>query len=169
MSIYRWAKLDDQSGPDRSIELKGSGQVRDHRCGHTETALARRSGADDVLACVVALALCGVQIHRRLDSIGVLRWTPHNSRGHITHTAPTLDEWRQSEHSDTDARCERWESPGRTRRSMRSQSIRLRWLRRRNVCRQYRVTASRNARSRFRSEEHTSELQSPCNLVCRLL
>ena len=22
MSIYRWAKLDDQSGPDRSIELK---------------------------------------------------------------------------------------------------------------------------------------------------
>src|ERR1017187_10080386 len=50
------------------------------------------------------------------------------------HTAPTLDEWRQSEHSDTDARCERWESTGRTRRSMRSQSIRLRWLRRRNVC-----------------------------------
>src|SRR5256885_11542881 len=25
------------------------------------------------------------------------------------------------------------------------------------------------ARSRSRSEEHTSELQSPCNLVCRLL
>src|SRR5205807_4674565 len=24
-------------------------------------------------------------------------------------------------------------------------------------------------RFRFRSEEHTSELQSPCNLVCRLL
>src|ERR1039457_3460965 len=24
-------------------------------------------------------------------------------------------------------------------------------------------------RSRYRSEEHTSELQSPCNLVCRLL
>src|SRR5256885_7844599 len=24
-------------------------------------------------------------------------------------------------------------------------------------------------RSRIRSEEHTSELQSPCNLVCRLL
>src|SRR5256885_12952209 len=24
-------------------------------------------------------------------------------------------------------------------------------------------------RKRFRSEEHTSELQSPCNLVCRLL
>src|SRR3989454_9002997 len=24
-------------------------------------------------------------------------------------------------------------------------------------------------RSRMRSEEHTSELQSPCNLVCRLL
>src|SRR5256885_3773253 len=24
-------------------------------------------------------------------------------------------------------------------------------------------------RSAFRSEEHTSELQSPCNLVCRLL
>src|SRR2546426_5634213 len=27
----------------------------------------------------------------------------------------------------------------------------------------------RRARSRSRSEEHTSELQSPCNLVCRLL
>src|SRR5256885_11413474 len=25
------------------------------------------------------------------------------------------------------------------------------------------------ARSKVRSEEHTSELQSPCNLVCRLL
>src|SRR2546426_3723962 len=28
---------------------------------------------------------------------------------------------------------------------------------------------SRDAASRGRSEEHTSELQSPCNLVCRLL
>src|SRR2546426_4417833 len=28
---------------------------------------------------------------------------------------------------------------------------------------------ARAARSRNRSEEHTSELQSPCNLVCRLL
>src|SRR2546426_8557701 len=27
----------------------------------------------------------------------------------------------------------------------------------------------RRARDRRRSEEHTSELQSPCNLVCRLL
>src|SRR2546426_9119339 len=27
----------------------------------------------------------------------------------------------------------------------------------------------RAARPRVRSEEHTSELQSPCNLVCRLL
>src|ERR1022692_5302280 len=25
------------------------------------------------------------------------------------------------------------------------------------------------SQSRYRSEEHTSELQSPCNLVCRLL
>src|SRR3989454_9078575 len=28
---------------------------------------------------------------------------------------------------------------------------------------------SQGARGRTRSEEHTSELQSPCNLVCRLL
>src|SRR5256885_10704482 len=28
---------------------------------------------------------------------------------------------------------------------------------------------SSTVRSRYRSEEHTSELQSPCNLVCRLL
>src|SRR2546426_4874227 len=27
----------------------------------------------------------------------------------------------------------------------------------------------KECRSRWRSEEHTSELQSPCNLVCRLL
>src|SRR2546426_2496320 len=31
------------------------------------------------------------------------------------------------------------------------------------------LTAWRAARERRRSEEHTSELQSPCNLVCRLL
>src|ERR1022692_4858028 len=35
----------------------------------------------------------------------------------------------------------------------------------------HRPSSPPNARfhSRFRSEEHTSELQSPCNLVCRLL
>ena len=27
MSIYRWAKLDDQSGPDRSIELTCRGEL----------------------------------------------------------------------------------------------------------------------------------------------
>src|SRR5256885_9871660 len=32
-----------------------------------------------------------------------------------------------------------------------------------------RPTFGRLHRSRKRSEEHTSELQSPCNLVCRLL
>src|SRR3989454_6975578 len=36
-----------------------------------------------------------------------------------------------------------------------------------------RAAASHSARApvdrQFRSEEHTSELQSPCNLVCRLL
>src|SRR2546426_4988996 len=30
-------------------------------------------------------------------------------------------------------------------------------------------SARRRTRPRARSEEHTSELQSPCNLVCRLL
>src|SRR5256885_6767138 len=29
--------------------------------------------------------------------------------------------------------------------------------------------AGKNGRQSVRSEEHTSELQSPCNLVCRLL
>src|ERR1039457_7640341 len=33
----------------------------------------------------------------------------------------------------------------------------------------HRVCSRRPATSRPRSEEHTSELQSPCNLVCRLL
>src|SRR2546426_2875479 len=32
-----------------------------------------------------------------------------------------------------------------------------------------RTTEPRHARAVARSEEHTSELQSPCNLVCRLL
>src|SRR5256885_11710668 len=31
------------------------------------------------------------------------------------------------------------------------------------------AAANRNSVSSLRSEEHTSELQSPCNLVCRLL
>src|SRR5256885_6724235 len=35
-------------------------------------------------------------------------------------------------------------------------------------CRRSR-TSCRPSRPRNRSEEHTSELQSPCNLVCRLL
>src|ERR1039457_3037435 len=30
-------------------------------------------------------------------------------------------------------------------------------------------TTRRHRRREYRSEEHTSELQSPCNLVCRLL
>src|SRR5256885_4551348 len=33
-----------------------------------------------------------------------------------------------------------------------------------NVCRDFEIDVAV-----FRSEEHTSELQSPCNLVCRLL
>src|SRR3989454_8937954 len=37
------------------------------------------------------------------------------------------------------------------------------WTRRCCAC------SMRKRRSRSRSEEHTSELQSPCNLVCRLL
>src|SRR3989454_8418648 len=32
-----------------------------------------------------------------------------------------------------------------------------------------RPPCGRSGGGRFRSEEHTSELQSPCNLVCRLL
>src|SRR5256885_10976395 len=33
----------------------------------------------------------------------------------------------------------------------------------------HRAQTARCARAAHRSEEHTSELQSPCNLVCRLL
>src|SRR5256885_13174116 len=33
----------------------------------------------------------------------------------------------------------------------------------------YQPRGSQSAGTRQRSEEHTSELQSPCNLVCRLL
>src|SRR3989454_3653149 len=34
---------------------------------------------------------------------------------------------------------------------------------------QFSVNGMRSRANNFRSEEHTSELQSPCNLVCRLL
>src|SRR5256885_4040623 len=36
-------------------------------------------------------------------------------------------------------------------------------------CQRSRFRVSRTPRQKNRSEEHTSELQSPCNLVCRLL
>src|SRR5256885_10888439 len=39
----------------------------------------------------------------------------------------------------------------------------------REVCRQRRRPLERITQLAIRSEEHTSELQSPCNLVCRLL
>src|SRR2546426_5528986 len=44
-----------------------------------------------------------------------------------------------------------------------------------SICRRFRIISSRairrwsSDRVSWRSEEHTSELQSPCNLVCRLL
>src|SRR5256885_12868311 len=37
------------------------------------------------------------------------------------------------------------------------------------LARDRRIVAARRDTSATRSEEHTSELQSPCNLVCRLL
>src|SRR5256885_7883612 len=42
-------------------------------------------------------------------------------------------------------------------------------LERREACKSLRVRCDCGERLRMRSEEHTSELQSPCNLVCRLL
>src|SRR5256885_11302706 len=48
----------------------------------------------------------------------------------------------------------------------RSRTERRRGRRPRSACRTGRL---RRRRSPRRSEEHTSELQSPCNLVCRLL
>src|SRR5256885_9872352 len=55
-------------------------------------------------------------------------------------------------------------------RSQRPQSRAGRWRRQLQHLQSRRVHA-RNSRSQCcrRSEEHTSELQSPCNLVCRLL
>src|SRR5256885_7206745 len=41
--------------------------------------------------------------------------------------------------------------------------------RRAGVDRAFRPAFTSRPRARRRSEEHTSELQSPCNLVCRLL
>src|SRR5256885_7120135 len=37
------------------------------------------------------------------------------------------------------------------------------------TCRASKARTSKSRPTRVRSEEHTSELQSPCNIVCRLL
>src|SRR5256885_13146435 len=47
--------------------------------------------------------------------------------------------------------------------------FRSKWSRLATSRRSTRKPALRYAHDGFRSEEHTSELQSPCNLVCRLL
>src|SRR2546426_7533921 len=55
--------------------------------------------------------------------------------------------------------------PGQTSPAMRRTTWRLLWL-----LLLLRSKAAEDCRTpRGRSEEHTSELQSPCNLVCRLL
>src|SRR5205807_8528865 len=52
-----------------------------------------------------------------------------------------------------------------------TRSLQFAYRDRRNKKRSFRQlwNARINAAARLRSEEHTSELQSPCNLVCRLL
>src|SRR2546426_7930948 len=45
----------------------------------------------------------------------------------------------------------------------------LGYLRLNQIVGQKEITAEQAEQNRQRSEEHTSELQSPCNLVCRLL
>src|SRR2546426_12235204 len=61
--------------------------------------------------------------------------------------------------------------PLRRRRGHGAQRIRLpaRNGRRRHSADDPRARVAQGAGPRPRSEEHTSELQSPCNLVCRLL
>src|SRR5215831_14005181 len=46
--------------------------------------------------------LCGPRHGPAIHSNGVVRWAPHNFRGHISHKALILDEWRQSELADMD-------------------------------------------------------------------
>src|SRR2546426_2370761 len=53
-----------------------------------------------------------------------------------------------------------------SRDSVGATSARRTW---RDACRASPAFRARRAPSSSRSEEHTSELQSPCNLVCRLL
>src|SRR5256885_6303788 len=50
-----------------------------------------------------------------------------------------------------------------------SNGVRSAGLMRRAVAEAEYVARERRAFGKARSEEHTSELQSPCNLVCRLL
>src|SRR5256885_3286473 len=57
-----------------------------------------------------------------------------------------------------------WRAPSRPPDSVESSSTAMPCRRRRRV-----RSAASSKRPAPRSEEHTSELQSPCNLVCRLL
>src|SRR2546426_4159935 len=59
--------------------------------------------------------------------------------------------FRSADRIDLFGRGDAWRSPSQTRAGA------------------SRSSTSRNTFGEKRSEEHTSELQSPCNLVCRLL
>src|SRR5256885_12824003 len=62
-----------------------------------------------------------------------------------------------------------WDSHSRSRRSKARKPTRLRRGKRSLQCPASSATHHRPRQPERRSEEHTSELQSPCNLVCRLL
>src|SRR2546426_7615238 len=57
----------------------------------------------------------------------------------------------------------------RSRTASRSRATRRPWRRWTHAASRRRRSPSSFPEKRGRSEEHTSELQSPCNLVCRLL
>src|ERR1017187_6382096 len=96
MSIYRWAKLDDQSGPDRSIELTalevGTGQV------HAKTTdYKKREDFLGFLDGVLAKLPLDKEIHVILDNYSTHKrnynWLPKFEGRVQFHFTPTSASW----------------------------------------------------------------------------
>src|SRR5256885_9316181 len=88
------------------------------------------------------------------------------------HRPPAAIRWTQSANGQLSWPASPRACPGMTSWRTASRHPRyLIWLRKSDAARRASICTASGARWGFgcRSEEHTSELQSPCNLVCRLL
>src|ERR1017187_1351143 len=112
MSIYRWAKLDDQSGPDRSIELSRH-YPRQAAC----EPFAVRTGAERVLMMLYKLAwrfTMATRLHSRVCCRAGMRSRVRGALGRAEgkiwgYPSPTLNPAFRPEEAATSqrGRCNR--------------------------------------------------------------